>query len=297
MASLDIKLKKINKIYQEGEKIVGCIVVDGRGEVAHNGISLVIEGTVNMQLSAKSVGLFEAFYNSVKPISLLSSTVEVAKPGKLPTGQTELQFEFLLKSAKGKPLYETYHGVFISIQYSLKAEMKRPLLNKDLQKSCEFIIEQQPQSKSEPSKRVEFSISPDSISINKKDNQVPNFLVKGHLDSVVCNIIKPFTGEVYVQHSDQPVKSIEIQLVRVETCGCAEGFAKDATEIQNLQIADGDVCRNLKIPIYMVFPRLFTCPTMETPNFKIEFEANVVVVFNNDHLVTENFPIRIYRST
>ena len=58
--------------------------VDGRGEVVHNGISLVIDGTVNMQLSAKSVGLFEAFYNSVKPIPLISSTVEVMKPGKLP---------------------------------------------------------------------------------------------------------------------------------------------------------------------------------------------------------------------
>lgn len=50
----------------------------------HNGITLIIEGTVNMQLSAKSVGLFEAFYNSVKPITLLSSSLEVAKPGKLP---------------------------------------------------------------------------------------------------------------------------------------------------------------------------------------------------------------------
>ena len=44
MASLDIKLKKINKIYREGEKIVGSVVVDGRGEVVHNGIQLVIDG-------------------------------------------------------------------------------------------------------------------------------------------------------------------------------------------------------------------------------------------------------------
>lgn len=51
--------------------------------------------------------------------------------------------------------------------------------------------------------------------------------------------------------------------------GCAEGYARDATEIQNIQIADGDVCRNLPIPIYMVFPRLFTCPTLETTNFKV----------------------------
>ena len=42
-----------------------------------------------------------------------------------------------------------------------------------------------------------------------------------------------------------------------------------ATEIQNIQIADGDVCRGLSIPIFMIFPRLFTCPTLTTNNFKV----------------------------
>jgi len=37
-----------------------------------------------MQLSAKSVGMFEAFYNSVKPITVLNSSLELVKPGKLP---------------------------------------------------------------------------------------------------------------------------------------------------------------------------------------------------------------------
>lgn len=42
-----------------------------------------------------------------------------------------------------------------------------------------------------------------------------------------------------------------------------------ATEIQNIQIGDGDVAQNIPIPIYMIFPRLFTCPTLITTNFKI----------------------------
>ena len=46
-------------------------------------------------------------------------------------------------------------------------------------------------------------------------------------------------------------------------------FLIAATEIQNIQIAEGDVCRALTIPIYMIFPRLFTCPTLATSNFKI----------------------------
>lgn len=63
--------------------------------------------------------------------------------------------------------------------------------------------------------------------------------------------------------------------------GCAEGYARDATEIQNIQIAEGDVCRSLPIPIYMVFPRLFTCPTLETTNFKV---GQWILVFNAEHL-------------
>jgi len=77
--------------------------------------------------------------------------------------------------------------------------------------------------------------------------------------------------------------------------GCAEGYARDATEIQNIQIADGDVCRGLSVPIYMVFPRLFTCPTLETTNFKVEFEVNIVVLLHADHLITENFPLKLCR--
>lgn len=95
---------------------------------------------------------------------------------------------------------------------------------------------------------------------------------------------------------------------------CACKFVFVATEIQNIQIGDGDVPHNIKIPIYMIFPRLFTCPTLITPNFKIgtyirfvcinffifffvfsEFEVNVVVVFQNDHLITNNFPITLVR--
>jgi hypothetical protein len=55
----------------------------------------------------------------------------------------------------------------------------------------------------------------------------------------------------------------------VETCGCAEGYAKDASEIQTIQIGEGNVIKGLPIPIYMVFPRLFSSPSVVTANFKI----------------------------
>jgi hypothetical protein len=57
-----------------------------------------------------------------------------------------------------------------------------------------------------------------------------------------------------LQVSAATVKSIELQLVRVETVMHPESgkTAREATEIQNIQIGDGDVTRNLVIPMYMV---------------------------------------------
>lgn len=66
---------------------------------------------------------------------------------------------------------------------------------------------------------------------------------------------------------------------------------KENTEIQNVQIAQGDVCRKLVIPMHMIFPRLFTCPTLMTESFKIEFEMNLIVLFEDSHMITENFPL------
>ncbi|XP_037687526.1 vacuolar protein sorting-associated protein 26C isoform X3 [Choloepus didactylus] len=270
---LDIKIKRANKVYHAGEMLSGVVVISSKDSVQHQGVSLTMEGTVNLQLSAKSVGVFEAFYNSVKPIQIITSTIEMVKPGKFPSGKTEIPFEFPLHVKGNKVLYETYHGVFVNIQYTLRCDMRRSLLAKDLTKTCEFIVHSTPQKGKLTPSPVDFTITPDTLQ----------------------NVKEPLTGELVVENSDAAIKSIELQLVRVETCGCAEGYARDATEIQNIQIADGDVCRSLSVPIYMVFPRLFTCPTLETTNFKVEFEVNIVVLLHPDHLITENFPLKLCR--
>ncbi|XP_074652072.1 vacuolar protein sorting-associated protein 26C-like [Tubulanus polymorphus] len=296
-AALDIRLKKVNKIYHEGEILTGFVVITSKGELQHQGITLTVDGKVDLQLSAKSVGLFEAFYNSLKPIQLMIVNMEIAKPGRLPSGRTEIPFEIPVKGKTGRKLYETYHGVFVNIQYLIRVDMKRSLLNKDLQKQCEFIVEMNDAEGQEKavSKPLQFNITPSTLQNVKDKYNIPRFKVTGKLDATICKINEPFTGDLVVESCEAPIKSVELQLVRVETCGCAEGYAKDSTEIQNIQIAEGDVCRNLTIPIYMIFPRLFTSPTLHTPNFKVEFECNIVIVFHDDHLITENFPIKITR--
>ena len=83
--------------------------------------------------------------------------------------------------------------------------------------------------------------------------------------------------------------------MQVESIIFAEGEAREATEIQSIQIVSGDLCRKLVVPIYMIFPRLYTCPSLTTKKFSIDFEVNLIVVLEDDHVITENFPITIYK--
>ena len=105
------------------------------------------------------------------------------------------------------------------------------------------------------------------------------FCIHGQLDKSSFEISKPLTGEMVMERCDVAIKSIDLQLIRVE-CGGAESSAREASEVQNIQIGDGDVCRNVLVPIYMIFPRLFTCPSLSTPAFKISEKTLLMAKIN-----------------
>jgi hypothetical protein len=296
MSAVEIRLKRADRVYRPGDTVIGSVVVQCKSATQHLGISMAVEGMVTLEVSNKSVGLVEAFYNSVGPTCLMKHEITLASAGRLPAGDSEFPFEFPCEAIGSQRMFETYHGVFVNIQYMMKVEVKRGAFSKNLNRAMEFIVEV-PDSNEYKEVPVSFSISPEALE-NVKPSQksrVPSFKIHGKLQSAVCPLTKPFVGDLTVEECSIPIRSIELQLVRVETCGSQEGYAKEATEIQNLQLGDGDIFRGLSIPIYMVLPRLFTCPTVAARNFKVEFEINLVVVLSDGHLLMENFPVRLYR--
>ena len=56
-------------------------------------------------------------------------------------GKSEIPFEIPLRSRPDVPLYETYHGVVVNIQYQLRVDIKRSAFSKDMTKSMEFFVE------------------------------------------------------------------------------------------------------------------------------------------------------------
>lgn len=176
----------------------GLIQIHCPTESKHDGISATIDGTVNLLLGNKSVGIIEAFTNSVKPIQLLNVTLPLASAGKLPQGISELAFEFPLTCTKEpKKLYETYHGIFVNVNYVIKCDIKRSFLAKSIQKVQQFVIQYRPEKEPLPCKEINFSISPETLQKSAKERiSIPRFLITGHLDAVDCCITKPFTGHV-----------------------------------------------------------------------------------------------------
>ncbi len=224
----------------------------------------------------------------------------MAPAGKLPGG-VQVPFEFVLEPLAGRALAETYHGVYVAVRYTVSATLGKTggfmSMSKAIEAEVEFVTEV-PSAEPRPPAPLDFEIKPDSLENVKKASvsAIPKFLIRGRLARTACSLDAPFTGEITVAESETRIRSIELQLVRVETINAGGGDkGREATEIQNLQIGDGDVCRNLPLPLYMIFPRVFTCPTVITDSFRVEFEVNVIVAFEDAYSVTENFPIVLYR--
>lgn len=252
--SLQLRLKRSDRVYRPGETVSGMVVCTSeRGApMGHNGITLKITGTVSMQLSPKNVGLFEAFYASIKPIELMVFNIDVAPAGKLPEGTTELPFEFQMTPVKGQRLFETYHGVYVNIEYRIDCDMPRPRMQKNLRQNLEFMVEIPDAGKPKGAlgEKVEFTIDPSSLqNVGKKlQESIASFKIYGYLDSSAFKITDCFSGMIVVEESQAEIESIDMQLTRVESCGSSEAggqCAKEATEIQSLQLVHGDPCRGM----------------------------------------------------
>lgn len=258
----------------------------------HNGVQLTFEGTIIL-----THGLDTSAFSSQEKRPLVKLNIEIAPAGKFPKGVTELPFEFKLELSEGSKLFETYHGILVNVRYMLTAEIPRGMFSKPLKKSLEVVVVVESQEKL-IEKPLEFEMTSSKMKKAEKDGgnkELPSFQFKGKIDSRFCNIVAPFTGELQIVNCTIPIRSVELQLVRAETI-CGNKPLEAVTEIQNIQIADGDIIPGTTIPIHMILPRLFTCSTQKSTICLLEFEVNVVVLFQDQSLVSENVPVVFYRT-
>ena len=66
-SSLEIRLGKVDRIYRPGERVSGVVVVRAKAGWSHRGVTLRVEGAAKLQLSNRSLGLFESM-STMKPV-------------------------------------------------------------------------------------------------------------------------------------------------------------------------------------------------------------------------------------
>ncbi|KAL0429561.1 UNVERIFIED_CONTAM: Vacuolar protein sorting-associated protein 26C [Sesamum radiatum] len=210
-----------------------------------------------------SAGVIESMYGVIKPIPIMKKAVDIQSSGKIGSGTSEIPFSVILKDPKEENLekfYETFHGGNVSIQYLVTVDVVRGYLHKPLSTTMEFIVE----------------------------SGKGGFRVTGKV-CTQCSLLDPIAGELTVEASAVPIQSIDIHLIRVESILIGEKIATESSLIQTTQaftfspdyIADGDVCRGMTLPIYIILPRLLTCPTIFAGPFSVEFKVSIVITFSS----------------
>ncbi|GAY49518.1 hypothetical protein CUMW_119750 [Citrus unshiu] len=256
MSTVEIKLSRSNRIYRPSEPLQGKIVIKSSSSIFHYGIHLTVNGSANLQVRGGSAGVVESLYGVIKPIKILKKSQEIRTSGRIGSGY-----------AKRLTFYESFR-VLVTLFFwripMLLVKEKRPklfglccgssvldimrgYLHKSLSATVEFIVE------TDKADLLERPVSPEMVVfyITQDTQRHPllpelksgGFKVTGKM-STQCSLLDPITGE--------------------------------------LTVADGDVCRNMTLPIYVILPRLLTCPTVLAGPFSVEFKVSVVISFRSE---------------
>jgi hypothetical protein len=227
---------------------------------------------------------------------LAKFSTTVVPAGDILETEIDYPFDIPVQSIAGQPILESYTGVYISVSYELRAMiLKKP--------NVKLLVGSPPPIKiTILSGKQDIQLSPGPFQFNISPSTVENpshlvkdFSISCSLENDTLSMATELTGLMNIAASKVPFKGIDLQLVRVETVEHGDGVMKESTEVQSLQLVDGDVRRNMDIPVYMTFPRLFTSPSLAFQKFKIDFELNFIIMFVDGCMVTKNVPIKLFR--
>ena len=264
-------------------------------------------------------------------LTLVEKSVLVKPRGRISAGTHSLPFAFPLIGIGGEPLLETYRGKLVSVSYLLRVRIDRGIFSRTLEGTLEMAVKLRPERgslgicSSDASVRsgddngsggggggggvtpIRINSTPESVAedtVAARSTVLPNFRIRGRLDRTVWALGGAVTGEVVVASSSLPTRSIDLRLVRIESVCRYEfddgvdrtSFSAVKSEVETIQIAEGDIPHGVPLPLYLPLPRLIVCPTVVRAAFKIEYVLELMVFFVDGTVITETYPVILYRA-
>jgi len=232
----------------------------------------------------------------------MKETITLTESKYIAVDKTSFPFKFKVEPSKSSKLMESYTGVYIIVHYEVAVDFKTPV--NSISHNQTFYVQvpdntsATQQMKAQVPRSLGFVVKPDSLlkGASAQNKKMPTFKITGKLFSDIVNIADEIEGVFCIEECDHDIKSIDLQLVRVESVEYKETKLVEATEVQNIQIADGNVIRFLELLVHMVLPRFYSTPSFSYKEFTVNFEMNLIFIFTNGFKVTQNFPLYLYRN-
>ena len=297
---ISLSLDSLNKVYYAGDYIQGSILVINKSKSTLKYDLLVkVVGYYTFRKSGENPPKLKALQFYEKSFNVLTDVYSTLG------ANNSYRFKFPLTSdgcsQNHSNLYESYHGVAVSLGYDIYAEAVSAGKTFDSKKIKVLVfVPGQGITPKFGRKRVtyQFNLNPKNIESNKLNDQnlMPKFQIDCFLENINCCVDKPFNGFCNIKECSTQIKSLELQFLRNEKIHYDDfNGVGEVSEIQNLQIGDGDVVRNLEIPVFMTFPRGFCCANLENKDVCISFEMNLIIVLVNGVVIMENYPVNLWR--
>ncbi|CAD8052912.1 unnamed protein product [Paramecium sonneborni] len=304
--NLQIKFDKANNTFKPGDFVSGQVSLiftdlqQKRLEIKQ--FIWKSEGTIISQNKETHKDL-ERMSSQLHPVLLHQLDGKLTTDNYILQEKNSFPFKYQLTPYQDRKILETYVGVYIAIQYSIEAELTLANGLKVTSIIPYFVYvpgqgnDRIKQTEKYP--RVEhFLITPDKLlgnSSTMNKTQSAKFRINGQIDTTICLFQEDFHGYIIIQECDSEIRTIDIQFIRVEKLENNLGKISEATEIQLIQIVEGNATRGLELPFHMIFPKYFSCPNFQFREFSVDFEVNLVMILYDGFKVTLNFPLNIIR--
>ncbi|CAD8113761.1 unnamed protein product [Paramecium sonneborni] len=302
-----IKFDKANNTYRLNDFISGQVTINftdpNQKRLEIQSLKWRSEGAISYQNKESHKELQKIMQNQ-GPQLLHLNQGEFTQEKYILQEKNTFQFKYQLTPYADSRILETYVGVYIAIAYEIQVDLT--LSNGTLiQNKTPFYVQcvgidrmgQQINFRELQQKADQFLITPDRLmgSQNIQNKQGAKFKIHGIIDSKICQFQEGFNGNINVEECESEIRTIDLQMIRVEKLENKQGKVLEATEIQLIQIVDGNITRGIQVPFNMIFPKFFSCSNLQFKDYSVDFEVNLVVIMYDGFKITLNFPIQIIR--
>lgn len=103
----------------------------------------------------------------------------------------------------------------------------------------------------------------------------PVFSMHGYIDNISITPNDPLTGWYQIERGGDIVSSVEIRLCRIERIATDRSLEK--SEVMKLNLADGPIHQDFRLPIFMAPYPWLVCPSMDSRVCGVSFELHIAV--------------------